>query len=96
MHYFPGGSLRLRCNDETEIVGVDEAEMGEFAYDYVSLDIELGPREQRHDGSTGGAREPMHEAGVEAAAAKASSEISRDEKETVVEGDPTVRIQTVD
>jgi Amt family ammonium transporter len=46
MHYFPGGSLRLRCDEETEIVGVDEAEMGEFAYDYVGLETELGPRQE--------------------------------------------------
>jgi len=88
MHYFPGGSLRLRCNEETEIVGVDEAEMGEFAYDYVSLDAELGPREQRHDGTTGGAREPMHET----IKAKLSSELTRDEKETIVEGEHTVQM----
>lgn len=27
MHYIPG--LRLRCSEETEIVGIDDAEMGE-------------------------------------------------------------------
>jgi len=61
MHYFPGGSLRLRCDEETEIVGVDEAEMGEFAYDYVGLEPELGPRHEFSEvGATGGAREPIH------------------------------------
>lgn len=87
MHYCPGGYLRLACDEETEIVGVDEAEMGEFAYDYVSLDTELGPREQRHDGTTGGGREPMHE-GVK----KVSSEHTRDEKEQTVEAEQTVQM----
>lgn len=41
MHYIPG--LRLRVSEETEIVGMDEADMGEFAYDYVGLDLELKP-----------------------------------------------------
>jgi Amt family ammonium transporter len=61
MHYFPGGSLRLRCDEETEIIGVDEGEMGEFAYDYVGLEAELGPRHEMHNdihGAAGG-REPV-------------------------------------
>ncbi|KAG1808922.1 ammonium transporter AmtB-like domain-containing protein [Suillus subaureus] len=41
MHYIPG--LRLRCDEETEILGVDDAEMGEFAYDYVGIETELIP-----------------------------------------------------
>jgi Amt family ammonium transporter len=83
MHYFPGGSLRLRCDEETEIVGVDEAEMGEFAYDYVGLETELGPRHEYHNkvGATGGSREPNH-VDVE----KASSEhTSHDEKNIITE-----------
>lgn len=59
MHYFPGGYLRLRCDEETEIVGVDEAEMGEFAYDYVALETEIGPKPAEN--ATAGGREPMHE-----------------------------------
>ncbi|KAJ3533490.1 hypothetical protein NMY22_g7315 [Coprinellus aureogranulatus] len=39
MHYIPG--LRLRVNEETEIVGIDEIDMGEFAYDYVGVEREL-------------------------------------------------------
>jgi Amt family ammonium transporter len=39
MHYIPG--LRLRVPEETEIVGIDASEMGEFAYDYVELRTEL-------------------------------------------------------
>ncbi|RXW20797.1 hypothetical protein EST38_g5064 [Candolleomyces aberdarensis] len=41
MHYIPG--LRLRVSEETEIIGIDEVEMGEFAYDYVGLETELKP-----------------------------------------------------
>lgn len=41
MHYIPG--LRLRVPESTEIVGIDECEMGEFAYDYVGLETELKP-----------------------------------------------------
>jgi len=41
MHFIPG--LRLRVSEETEIVGIDEMDMGEFAYDYVGLDLERKP-----------------------------------------------------
>lgn len=41
MHFIPG--LRLRVSEETEIVGIDEMDMGEYAYDYVGLDLELKP-----------------------------------------------------
>ena len=61
MHFIPG--LRLRATEEAEILGIDDAEMGEFAYDYVGLEAELLPKEQRHDGTVGGGREPAH-AGV--------------------------------
>ncbi|KAG2127116.1 ammonium transporter AmtB-like domain-containing protein [Suillus clintonianus] len=44
MHYIPG--LCLRCDEETEILGVDDAEMGEFAYDYVGIESELMPRSE--------------------------------------------------
>ncbi|TFK23004.1 ammonium transporter [Coprinopsis marcescibilis] len=40
MHFIPG--LRLRATEETEILGIDDAEMGEFAYDYVGLEQEIG------------------------------------------------------
>ena len=40
MHFIPG--LRLRCSEEAEMMGIDEAEMGEYAYDYVASDPELG------------------------------------------------------
>jgi len=42
MHFIP--SLCLRCNAESEIVGVDDAEMGEYAYDYVSVLLDISPR----------------------------------------------------
>jgi Amt family ammonium transporter len=41
MHFIPG--LRLGVPESTEIVGIDECEMGEFAYDYVGLEPELKP-----------------------------------------------------
>lgn len=72
MHFIPG--LRLRCDEETEILGVDDAELGEFAYDYVGLNAELGAHlphgasgpggleaEVPALGAVGGAREPRHE-----------------------------------
>jgi len=46
MHFFPGQILRLRSSEEAEIVGIDDAEMGEFAYDYVGIDADIGPKEQ--------------------------------------------------
>ncbi|KAI5994898.1 ammonium transporter AmtB-like domain-containing protein [Pisolithus orientalis] len=60
MHYVPG--LRLRCDEETEIIGVDDAEMGEFAYDYVGLDTEIPIRGEYNSTptATGGSREPPH------------------------------------
>jgi Amt family ammonium transporter len=36
MHFTP--SLRLRASEESEMLGIDDAEMGEFAYDYVGLE----------------------------------------------------------
>jgi len=42
MHFIPG--CRLRTDEESEIIGIDDAEMGEFAYDYVAVDAELGPK----------------------------------------------------
>jgi Amt family ammonium transporter len=70
MHFIPG--MRLRCDEETEILGVDDAEMGEFAYDYVGIEAELGHARGPGDaifsdnlpadgvGATGGGREPRH------------------------------------
>jgi Amt family ammonium transporter len=62
MHYIPG--LRLRASEEAEILGIDDAEMGEFAYDYVGLEQEIG-----HTIDTamplGGNREPKHAKPIE-------------------------------
>lgn len=58
MHFIP--FLRLRVDEETEILGIDDAEMGEFAYDYVGLDQELGQPIKSIVGQSGGSREPMH------------------------------------
>ena len=64
MHYIPG--LRMRCDEETEILGVDDAEMGEFAYDYVGIDAGANHtyRDDTHSHGdvlpTTGGREPMH------------------------------------
>ncbi len=40
MHFIPG--LSMRGSEEAEILGIDDAEMGEFAYDYVGLETEIG------------------------------------------------------
>ncbi|KAG2092317.1 ammonium transporter AmtB-like domain-containing protein [Suillus discolor] len=57
MHFIPG--LRIRCDEETEILGVDDAEMGEFAYDYVALENEVMPRSE-YNAASSGSREPQH------------------------------------
>lgn len=38
-HFIP--YLRLRCDEDSEIVGIDDAELGEFTFDYIALDPEL-------------------------------------------------------
>jgi Amt family ammonium transporter len=39
MNMIPG--LRLRATEESEVLGIDDAEIGEFAYDYVELTREV-------------------------------------------------------
>lgn len=64
MHYIPG--CRMRCDEDTEILGMDDAEMGEFAYDYVGIDA--GSQHAFADDvhshgdmpPTTGGREPQH------------------------------------
>lgn len=65
MHFIPG--LRLRSSEEAEILGIDDTEMGEFAYDYVGLDfVTSGANGAFHDdvredrGAIAGGREPQH------------------------------------
>jgi Amt family ammonium transporter len=91
MHFVPG--LRLRCDAETEVLGVDDAEMGEFAYDYVGIEAELGHRggapqfsdDIPADGSgAGGGREPYHLARA-ASRASAAGSSSPNEKERRVD-----------
>jgi Amt family ammonium transporter len=61
MHFIPG--LRLRADEEAEILGIDDAEMGEFAYDYVGLEAEINPK-QDYAGSGVGARDTTGDATV--------------------------------
>lgn len=58
MHFIPG--LSLKANEEAEILGIDDAEMGEFAYDYVGLEQEIGHTLETI-GAVGGNREPDHQ-----------------------------------
>lgn len=67
MHFIPG--MRMRVTEEEEIMGIDDAEMGEFAYDYVGLDLlATGAAHEFHDDThshgdvpaTSGGREPRH------------------------------------
>ncbi|KZP04098.1 ammonium transporter [Athelia psychrophila] len=82
-------SVSGMCSEESEIIGIDDAEMGEYAYDYVGLETELAPPkhtfgEDALEGAVGGGREPMHH--VHHQEKKASSEGSRaDEKDGVSE-----------
>lgn len=41
MNLIPG--LQLRCTEEDELTGLDEAEVGEYAYDFVQVDREVLP-----------------------------------------------------
>jgi len=54
--------LRLHCDKETEILGIDDAEMGEFAYDYVGIESDLMPRSEYNIGASGGNHELRHTA----------------------------------
>jgi ammonium transporter, Amt family len=51
MNLFP--SLSLRASEEAEIIGIDEAEIGEFAYDFVE-------RERDYDHSPSSVVEGSH------------------------------------
>ncbi|KAH8825080.1 ammonium transporter [Flagelloscypha sp. PMI_526] len=58
MHFIPG--LRLRADERDEIIGMDESMLGEYAYDYVGLDQEIGHALEIELGGPGGGREPDH------------------------------------
>ncbi|PIL27399.1 transporter [Ganoderma sinense ZZ0214-1] len=68
LHFIPG--MRLRASEEAEILGIDDAEMGEFAYDYVGIDLGTAGGHDYHDdhhthgelNATTGGREPRHAA----------------------------------
>ena len=57
MHFTP--FCRLRVDETSELVGIDESQMGEYAYDYVGLDSEV-PLIGDTASVTGGGREPQH------------------------------------
>lgn len=57
MHFTP--FCRLRADETSELIGIDESQMGEYAYDYVGLDSEV-PLLSDTASVTGGGREPQH------------------------------------
>jgi len=57
MHFTP--FMRLRLDENSELIGVDESQMGEYAYDYVGLDSEV-PFLGNTGSATGGGRGPQH------------------------------------
>lgn len=57
MHFIP--YCRLRTDENSELIGIDETQMGEYAYDYVGLDSEV-PLLGDTASITGGGREPQH------------------------------------
>jgi len=57
MHFIP--FMRLRTDEDSELIGIDETQMGEYAYDYVGLDSEV-PLLSDTASATGGGREPQH------------------------------------
>jgi Amt family ammonium transporter len=79
MHFIPG--LSLRCTEEAEILGMDDAYMGEFAYDYVGLEAEIGHDIEKDIGATGGAREPDHHHVKQVASTDASVEAEKEKQE---------------
>jgi ammonium transporter, Amt family len=42
-------AMRLRATKEQEELGIDDIEIGEFAYDYVELIRDVKPRDPAHD-----------------------------------------------
>jgi Amt family ammonium transporter len=75
-HFVPG--LSLRCDEEAEIVGIDDAYLGEYAYDYVGADPELRLHRVQTplaDASPAGPSS-LEQTRVEAPAEEKSSELS--------------------
>ena len=82
MHFIPG--LRLRASEDSEILGIDDAEMGEFAYDYVGIDAGTNHNfiDDTHSHgdipATTGGREPKHvHTTVKAASSHDGSEVEK-------------------
>lgn len=50
MNLIPG--LSLRADDESEVAGIDDAELGEFAYDYVELSRDVIAADDNTDGES--------------------------------------------
>jgi Amt family ammonium transporter len=71
MNLVPG--LSLRATEEEEALGMDDAQLGEFAYDYVELrrefsDIIMGEDETKSEAKTSGDLvEPLSELPIEKA-----------------------------
>ena len=90
MHFIPG--MRLRASEEAEILGIDDAEMGEFAYDYVGIDA--GANHNFHDDThshgnvppTTGGREPLHMHSQTIVVNNKDKESTRSEGEKTAEG----------
>ena len=67
MNLIPG--LKLRASEEAEVLGMDDAEIGEFAYDYVELTRDVingdalgdGDTLSKYSGEEGSVIAPSHE-----------------------------------
>lgn len=59
LNLIPG--LHLRASEESEILGIDDAEIGEFAYDYVELTREVLNDVEGDNMSSYSAEQPIHQ-----------------------------------
>lgn len=62
--------LSLRAAEEDEILGIDDAEIGEFAYDYVEITRDVIAGVEGHDGLDGSSKRTItptegHEGAIE-------------------------------
>ncbi len=57
MHFIPG--CQLRGSEEVEVSGLDNHDMGEFSYDYIGLEQDVGGDGDAFSSMAGG-REPRH------------------------------------
>lgn len=56
LNLIPG--LKIRASDDAEVLGIDDAEIGEFAYDYVELTREV-LNEVDHEAGSGYSADPL-------------------------------------